>query len=147
MRRTRLFTLKEAVAMVTDDSNTASADIVVLPPEAVDGVSDCEYLDDEDSFPGTSFPNDVVGDVEVHTQLAIDEESDWGDKSEDEEEPPPGKVRGKGTGKGKTRATTVKGKHQQPQKLRNLSVNGQKQRKFSITNNPLIIKQQRSSKW
>jgi len=67
--------------MINEDDGISSADVVVLPPNTVDAVSECEDIDDDDAFPGNSFPADVIGDVEIHTrnqESSNDDESETG---------------------------------------------------------------------
>ena len=47
--------MKEAVAMNNEDDGIPSADVVFLPPNTVDAVSDCEDIDDDDAFPAKQF--------------------------------------------------------------------------------------------
>lgn len=81
MPRKKLFSIREAVAMVIEDDDIEDADIVVLPPSQVDAESDCEPCDESDLLPMDSIPADIAGLVEVHY---VDEKTDVKEFEEDE---------------------------------------------------------------
>ena len=68
MKRTWRFNSKEAVALINENDGISTADVVVLRHKTVDAARDCEDINDDDAFPGNSFPAYIVGDVEIHTR-------------------------------------------------------------------------------
>lgn len=96
MPRIRYYTLKQAVAMICDDSFVGDdVDITILPPEQVDQVSDEEEVDDDGT--GEAVVQEVAGPVELyfHDSTMSTNEQDSGEVSSsqspvtvDEPEPP-----------------------------------------------------------
>lgn len=67
MPRKKFLTLEEAVEMVLSDDSAQAADVVLLPPPNADDILTDEEEGDSDIAVVASLPNDVAGEVEVHT--------------------------------------------------------------------------------
>lgn len=92
----RKFSLSEAIAIIQSDASSdnddidqflhlaeasdavsaieADVDMVIVPPEIVDGVSDEEFVDEDDLLP-SALPSDVAGPVAVFVHRGADDES------------------------------------------------------------------------
>lgn len=70
MPRKKFFSLKEAVALITDDEAVTAADVIVLPPSTVDDQSDCEAINENELSSDDLFPTEVAGLVEVEYKVA-----------------------------------------------------------------------------
>ena len=69
----RLYSAVEAAAMIinswSDDEDNV-AELVILPPETVDAVTDDEEIDANGDRLGSALPGDVTGLIEIHTNRA-----------------------------------------------------------------------------
>ena len=96
----RLYSAVEAAEMIMNDWSDGGdnvVDLVVLPPEKVDAMTDDEEIDANGDKLGSALPEDVAGLMEVHTNTAntIDNEFNTTNKpaenvtlsSNDEKEP------------------------------------------------------------
>ena len=75
----RLYSAVEAAEMIMNDwsdDRDIVVDLVVLPPEKVDAMTDDEEIDANGDKLGSALPGDVAGLIEVHknTANAIDDE-------------------------------------------------------------------------
>ena len=61
----------------SDDEDNV-AELVMLPPDNVDGITDDEEIDPNGDKLGSALPVDVTGSIEIHTNIAnaIDDEFD-----------------------------------------------------------------------
>ncbi|KAH7942711.1 hypothetical protein HPB52_000202 [Rhipicephalus sanguineus] len=76
MPRERFRTLEEAVEMVLANDSAEVTDVVLLPPPSADDILTDEKEGDSDIAIVNTLPNDVAGEVEVHTADAYECEGD-----------------------------------------------------------------------
>ncbi|KAH7967784.1 hypothetical protein HPB52_002463 [Rhipicephalus sanguineus] len=76
MSRERFLTLEEAVEMVLANDSAEVTDDVLLPPPSADDILTDEEEGDSDIAIVNTLPNDVAGEVEVHTADADECEAD-----------------------------------------------------------------------
>ncbi|KAH7969216.1 hypothetical protein HPB52_015926 [Rhipicephalus sanguineus] len=76
MPRERFLTLEEAVEMVLANDSAEVTDVVLLPPPSADDILTDEEEGDSDIAIVNTLPNDVAGEVEVHTADADECEAD-----------------------------------------------------------------------
>ncbi|KAL1436347.1 hypothetical protein MTO96_049707 [Rhipicephalus appendiculatus] len=67
MPREKFLTLEEAVVMVLADDSAEVTDVVLLPPPSVDDILTDEEEGGSDIAIVDTLPNDVAGEIEVHT--------------------------------------------------------------------------------
>ncbi|KAL1443715.1 hypothetical protein MTO96_045870 [Rhipicephalus appendiculatus] len=80
MPREKFLTVEEAVEMVLADDSAEVTDVVLLPPPIADDILTDEEEGDSDIAVVDTLPNDVAGEIEVHTadsdecEVALQEE-------------------------------------------------------------------------